>query len=361
VSPHRLPRAAGVRQALLPGAGQGRSGAPGALGCAAGLCLALAWAAAIAALPAPAAAETRDAAAPAAGTRTAPSATVTTLPPAARQMLPGGAAAAANEPDAAGGSGQQSPVVQFSTPGLHTVTLTSCNAIGCSLPISQQVLVLDPHPVLAATTVAPAQAYVGQQIVLGALATGQPVLSYSWQVFLLQGQTQTQVAALAGSPAIWNTAGLAAGSYTVQLAVTNGAGGASSSAGVVLLPQLADAFFSVTPCRAIDTRSTTSPLLNGASPRVMAIAGACGIPATARAVAANVTAVNPSTGGVVNVYPADYTQSFVTLLSFNSGTVRHSFAVLPLSTDGLGQLAATTTASRVDLLVDVSGYFAPSP
>src|SRR5206468_3279301 len=54
-------------------------------------------------------------------------------------------------------------------------------------------------------------------------------------------------------------------------------------------------FFTVFPCRAFDTRSG-SPMTSG-TVRTFALAGACGIPATARAVAANLTVVQPGSQG----------------------------------------------------------------
>jgi PKD repeat protein len=259
------------------------------------------------------------------------------------------------ESDATAGAAQQNPVVLFSTPGLHTVTLTSCNSTGCSAPVSQQVVVLDPRPAVTSTTVTPAFAYVGQLIQLGAQATGQPSLAYSWKI--LQGSTQ--VATVSGSPATWNTAGLTPATYTVQISVSNGGGTASSSASVVLMAPVAAKFYTLPPCRVIDTRLQAAPLVAGSAPRVIRLAGACGIPAAARSVALNVTAVYPATGGSISVYPADYAQSLTNLLDFDAGSVTPTFTVLPLSTDGLGQLAAATSATKVDLLIDVSGYFAP--
>jgi hypothetical protein len=256
-----------------------------------------------------------------------------------------------------GTSTQQDPVVTFSTPGLHTVTLTACNATGCST-LTQQVMVLDPAPAITSQTAAPAQVYVGQPIFLSGQATGQPALAYTWQIL----QAGTQVQALSGQNVLWSTTGLAPGAYTVQLTVTNTTGTITASVPVTLLAVAPLNFYTVTPCRALDTRLLGAPLLAGAAPRIFPIAGVCGVPASARAVAFNVTAVNPTYGGYIAVFPGDYPQAFVSTINFTAGLTLANFAVLPLSTDGLGDVAATTAMSgsgQVDLVLDINGYFGP--
>ena len=53
-------------------------------------------------------------------------------------------------------------------------------------------------------------------------------------------------------------------------------------------------FYTVTPCRMLDTRAG-APLASGV-PLLVSAAGACGIPANARAVAVNVTTIAPPPG-----------------------------------------------------------------
>ncbi len=251
----------------------------------------------------------------------------------------------------------QNPVAVFNTLGLQTVTLTACNALGCST-VSHQVDVIDPRPAIATISVAPAQANMGQQVVLSAQASGQPPLSYSWQI--LEGSTPVQ--ALSGQTAAWNTTGADVTSYSVQLSVTNASGSAQATSSVTLLAAAVPThFYTVTPCRLLDTRMLLAPLLAAASSRAVQVAGLCGVPLTARAVAVNVTAVQPSAAGGIELYPADLLTGANTVVDFAAGAVRAASAVLPLSADGLGRLAAVTTqtSGQVQMLIDVSGYFAP--
>jgi hypothetical protein len=121
-------------------------------------------------------------------------------------------------------------------------------------------------------------------------------------------------------------------------------------------------FHTVTPCRVLDTRATGTPL-TAESPSLWPIAGSCGIPPSATAVAFNVTLVSPTAMVDLQVYPGDKPAPGTNTVSANPATpVRAAAAVIPLATNGagtVGVLPTFHTAGRVDLLLDVSGYFAP--
>ncbi len=261
---------------------------------------------------------------------------------------------------AAGASIAQNPVVQFTTPGVHTVTLKVCNSAGCAT-LTQQVNVLDPTPAAGSAAAAPAQVYAGQPVYLSGQASGQPPLTYSWQIFQVGLLGSTQVQALSGQAPTWSTAGLAAGGYTVQLTVSNASGSTTANVPVTVLPVVPNHFYTLTPCRLLDTRTTQTPLLAAAAVRLIQVGGLCGVPLGARSVALNITAVNASTAGGITLYPADYPSGLASSIDFAAGGVKACGAVLPLSSDGLGQLAATAAlaSGQVQLVIDVSGYFAP--
>jgi len=117
-------------------------------------------------------------------------------------------------------------------------------------------------------------------------------------------------------------------------------------------------YYTATPCRLVDTRTDQTPLASGA-PRRVAVAGACGIPASAVAVSVNVTVVNATGDGSLRLYAASDTVPGTNVVSFRAGSTRAAEAVVPLGE--LGQLAALASLSapgaNVDLVVDVTGYF----
>ncbi|MES1240487.1 MAG: interleukin-like EMT inducer domain-containing protein [Acidobacteriota bacterium] len=118
-------------------------------------------------------------------------------------------------------------------------------------------------------------------------------------------------------------------------------------------------FHTVAPCRVLDTRSGAGPLASG-STFVFAVAGSCGIPATARAVSLNVTVFAPPASGNVNVFPGDESPPPTSAINFAAGLTRANHAILALSSDGAGSLAVRPSlagGAAVQVIVDVDGYF----
>lgn len=122
-------------------------------------------------------------------------------------------------------------------------------------------------------------------------------------------------------------------------------------------PPAATDFFTVAPCRLVDTRNTAEPL-QPSGLRVFALTGSCGIPAQARALVVNVTGVQPGAAGSIQVWPAGMETTETSVLHFAAGRTRANNAVLPLPADGSGTVnALAVTDAPVHLVIDVTGYF----
>jgi hypothetical protein len=156
--------------------------------------------------------------------------------------------------------------------------------------------------------------------------------------------------------------------YTATLTVTDSQARQSSKSKTVIVNNhplpAAHSYFTVAPCRVLDTRNTT--ILTNAQPRVVNIAGLCGIPSTAQAVAFNVTAVSPTGSGKFRLYPGDVTITNPALwpssVTFEPATSpRGNSAVIKLATNGVGTLGIYPEVSgspgQVHLVLDVQGYF----
>jgi uncharacterized repeat protein (TIGR01451 family) len=124
-------------------------------------------------------------------------------------------------------------------------------------------------------------------------------------------------------------------------------------------------FYTLTPCRALDTRLTGVPLTQSNPQQVYQLSGVCGVPASAVAVAVNVTLVEATTDLSVQGYPGDLAPPGTNTVSVTQGGTIAGFAVLRLATSGAGTLGFLMTIAppedegQTDLLLDVSGYFAP--
>jgi hypothetical protein len=118
-------------------------------------------------------------------------------------------------------------------------------------------------------------------------------------------------------------------------------------------------FFTVTPCRIYDSRNT-APLDSGV-PRVISVAGVCGIPLTAHAISANLTVTGGTGQGSVIAYAGDGAIApAASSLSFAASQTRANNAMIELSADGFGTVRVQleiVDGGQVDVILDVNGYF----
>jgi hypothetical protein len=138
-----------------------------------------------------------------------------------------------------------------------------------------------------------------------------------------------------------------------QVSVT---GPVSCTATFVLAEPAGGSFYALTPCRVLDTRTVAAPLL-AESPRLIQIAGICGVPESARAIAANVTVFQPTLDGWVTLWPAGLGYPGTFTNTFRAGEVRANNAILPLGAGWLTGEAFLPEGGVVPLIIDVSGYF----
>jgi hypothetical protein len=121
-------------------------------------------------------------------------------------------------------------------------------------------------------------------------------------------------------------------------------------------------FYSVTPCRVVDTRWADGPwggpFLTSEQPRSFLIAGECGIPDDAQAVSLNITALDPTGPGYLRVFRAGMLGASTSHLSFGAGQTRANFGFVALAGGRLsvGPLVAASPGN-VHVVIDVNGYF----
>lgn len=121
-------------------------------------------------------------------------------------------------------------------------------------------------------------------------------------------------------------------------------------------------FYPLTPCRVADTRNGAGdlggpPPTGGAPGRsIPVLLSSCGIPASAQAYALNFTALPQNTLGYLTVWPSGQPQPLVSTLNAPAGAITANGAIVPAGAAGNISVYAT---DNTDLIVDVSGYFAP--
>lgn len=130
---------------------------------------------------------------------------------------------------------------------------------------------------------------------------------------------------------------------------------------IVHLP-VATQFYSVTPCRVVDTRGPVGtyggPSLSAGADRTFVFGGQCGVPTTAAAVALNVVAALPTDGpGFLTLWPAGQTMPLAATINYNLGGIRANNAIIPLGALMDIAVHCGQGIGTVDMVIDVNGYF----
>jgi hypothetical protein len=88
------------------------------------------------------------------------------------------------------------------------------------------------------------------------------------------------------------------------------------------------------------------------------MAGRCGIPASARSVSLNVTAVAPAAVGNLRFFPGDGVAPNASTLNFGAGRTRANNSIVMMASSGSGAVACRVSGTAsVDVVIDVNGYF----
>jgi hypothetical protein len=115
-------------------------------------------------------------------------------------------------------------------------------------------------------------------------------------------------------------------------------------------------FFPLTPCRVIDTRTISAPILSGGATRSFTVKNACGIPPDAKGISYNLTAIAPSQAGFMTVFPAGITRPIVAAVVFTAGAVIGNGGVVGVAA-GTPDLSIFLDSGQAHAAIDVTGYF----
>jgi PKD-like domain len=241
------------------------------------------------------------------------------------------------------------PGVVAANAGTYSVTATVGGQM--SAP-GQTTVVVNPVPTTPAVT-APPTVMAGSPN-WTASVPAHAGSTYSWTI------TNGTITSGQGTNQITFTAGVAGTPLTLSVTETN-ASGCVSAAGtktITVAPAGPTGFFyTVTPCRQLDTRSG-SPISPGGTLAVALTGAPCGIPSSATSVSANAVVTQETAMGHLTIYPADKTQPLSSTINFNAGQTRANNAILSLSSDGTGGVNIYNgSGGTTHVVIDVNGYF----
>jgi hypothetical protein len=124
-------------------------------------------------------------------------------------------------------------------------------------------------------------------------------------------------------------------------------------------------FIGITPCRIVDTRGPAGPYgapgLSAGVPRDFALrTGPCpGIPVEAAAYSVNVTVTNAAGPGFILIYPQGGSQPLASTLNYVAGQTVANAAIVSAGPGSVVTVVAGV--SGTDLILDINGYFSPTP
>ena len=111
----------------------------------------------------------------------------------------------------------------------------------------------------------------------------------------------------------------------------------------------------------IDTRSADGPrggpALQAGANRDFTLAGVCGVPVTASAVAINITVTESTSSGNLTIYPGDNPMPSTSTINYGAAETRANNAVVSPNAAGAITVHCAQESGTVEFIVDVTGYF----
>jgi hypothetical protein len=121
-------------------------------------------------------------------------------------------------------------------------------------------------------------------------------------------------------------------------------------------------FYTVTPCRLIDTRnaagSAGGPAIAASAERAIPVGGRCGVSSGAKSVSLNLTVTGPTADGLLILAPAGPPFPGTSTINFRSGVTRANSSLMALGEGGALKVLAAMPSGQVHFILDVNGYFA---
>ena len=125
-------------------------------------------------------------------------------------------------------------------------------------------------------------------------------------------------------------------------------------------PPPASTFHALTPCRVLDTRNPNGtyggPALFAGQVRSFVIRGQCGVPATAKSIAGNLTVTGPTAAGSLRLVPGGAPATGTSTVAFRAGQTRANNVTMALGASG-DVVVDSLPSGTAHVILDVIGWF----
>lgn len=150
--------------------------------------------------------------------------------------------------------------------------------------------------------------------------------------------------------------------FFVNLSNPSGAVIADGQGQGTVIDDEASRYFPLTPCRLADTRdppgASGGPAMAAGSTRSFpVVATACGVAATAQAVAVIVTTTGQTSDGHLRLFPAPGPVPDASVVNFTANRARAGNGIVALGQDGRVGVYCGMQAGQTHVILDVMGYF----
>lgn len=170
------------------------------------------------------------------------------------------------------------------------------------------------------------------------------------------------IASSIGTTSFQDTTVVGGNSYWYLVTGQNAVGqSGNSNPATATVPVTPRVFYTVPPCRVLDTRDPAGPYggpaLSAGSVRVFTIVGRCNVSPTAKALSLNATVVQSTTSGYLTLYPGGSTLPLASVINYREGQIRANNAIVPLGANGTLAVFCGQGGGTTHFIIDVNGYF----
>ena len=123
------------------------------------------------------------------------------------------------------------------------------------------------------------------------------------------------------------------------------------------------AFYTLSPCRVVDTRNASGPLGGPALicssapvPRTFPLGGACGLPPAAQVISYNVAVTQPMATGHLRLFPTGGLLPLVSSINYSAGATRANNGIVRLGA-GSVNVSCHQSSGTAHVIIDINGYF----